>query len=202
MHAKILPRINTFLVSDGSSKLILDTCAIRIGCSTVLTLLMFTGKKKRKNKNASASSTTSSAFAESSQTDTEGGNDRDRNADGTEACAAAVVLDDDDDDSRKHLYKEFVTHLLTSHPRFDIRYCRMLNVGEHLSWRFGYVWCSWCLNLASVTCGVLFSYARSIFGKFYFSESKEPRETCVIKLSRKLNILQYATKYPWLELMY
>ena len=34
------------------------------------------------------------------------------------------------------------------------------------------------------------SYA-SIFGEFYFSEFKEPHETRVIKLSRKLSILQY-----------
>ena len=70
-------------------------------------------------------------------------------------------------------------------------YCRMLNVGQHLSWRFGHVWRSRFLNLASVTSGVLFSYASIIFGEFYFSESKEPRETRVIKFSRKLSILQY-----------
>ena len=70
-------------------------------------------------------------------------------------------------------------------------YCRMLNVREHLSWRFGNVWRSRFLNLASVTFGVLFSYASIIFGKFYFGESKEPRETRVIKFARKLSILQY-----------
>ena len=46
------------------------------------------------------------------------------------------------------------------------------------------------LNLASVTSGVLFSYASIIFGEFYFGESKELRETLVIKFSRKLSILQ------------
>ena len=70
-------------------------------------------------------------------------------------------------------------------------YCRLLNVHEHLSWRFGYVWRSRCLNLASVTSGILILYARIISGKFYFSESKEPRETRVIKLLQKLSILQY-----------
>ena len=64
-------------------------------------------------------------------------------------------------------------------------YCRMLNVCEHLSWRFEYVWHSRCLNLVNVTSGVLFSYASIIFG-----ESKEPHETRVIKLSWKLSILQ------------
>ena len=67
----------------------------------------------------------------------------------------------------------------------------MLNVREHLSWRFGYIWSSLCLNLASVTSGVLFSHAsiRSIFGEFYLGESKESRETRVIKFSRKLSIV-------------
>ena len=41
--------------------------------------------------------------------------------------------------------------------------------------------------------GVLFSYASILFGEFYFGESKESRETCVIKFSRKLSILQYLT---------
>ena len=62
---------------------------------------------------------------------------------------------------------------------------------EHLSWRFGYVRRSRFLNLASVTPGVLCSYASIIFGEFYFGESKEPHETRVIKFSRKLSILQY-----------
>ena len=70
-------------------------------------------------------------------------------------------------------------------------YCRMLKVGEHLSWRFGYVISSRFLNLATVTSGVLFSYASIIFGEFYFGESKEARETRIIKFSRKLSILQY-----------
>ena len=70
-------------------------------------------------------------------------------------------------------------------------YCRMLNVGEHLSWWFGHVWRSRFLNLVSVTFGVLFPYASIIFGEFYFGESKEPRETRVIKFWRKLSILQY-----------
>ena len=69
-------------------------------------------------------------------------------------------------------------------------YCRMPNVGEHLSWQFGYVWRLRGLNLEGVTSGVLFSYASSMFGEFYFSESKEPHETRTIKLSRKLSILQ------------
>ena len=67
----------------------------------------------------------------------------------------------------------------------------MLNVCEHLSWRFGYIWCLRCLNLASVKSGLLFSYASIIFGEFYFGESKEPCETRVMKFSRKLSILQY-----------
>ena len=71
----------------------------------------------------------------------------------------------------------------------------MLNVREHLSWRFGHVWRSRFLNLASVTFGILFSYASIIFGEFYFGESKEPCETRVIKFSRKLSILQYSVLY-------
>ena len=73
-------------------------------------------------------------------------------------------------------------------------YCRMLNVREHLSWRFGYVWRSRFLNLVSVTSGVLFSYASIISGEFYFSECMEPCETRVIKFSRKLSI--YSIKFP------
>ena len=65
-------------------------------------------------------------------------------------------------------------------------YCRMLNVRQHLSWRFGYFWRLQYLNLASTTSGVLFADAGTIVGKFYFSELKEPHE-----LSRKLSILQY-----------
>ena len=38
---------------------------------------------------------------------------------------------------------------------------------------------------------VLFLYANILSGEFYFRNSKEPRETCVIKLSRKFSILQY-----------
>ena len=34
--------------------------------------------------------------------------------------------------------------------------CRMLNVREHLSWRFGFVWRSWYLNLASVSLALYF----------------------------------------------
>ena len=71
----------------------------------------------------------------------------------------------------------------------------MLNVREYLSWRFGHVWRSRFLNLASVTFGVLFSYASIIFGEFYFGESKEPCETRVIKFLRKLSILQYSVLY-------
>ena len=67
----------------------------------------------------------------------------------------------------------------------------MLNVREHLSWRIGFVWRWQYLNLASVTSGVLFSYASVTFGEFYFGESEEPRETHGIKFSRKLSILQY-----------
>ena len=48
----------------------------------------------------------------------------------------------------------------------------MFNIRELLSWRFGFVWCSWYLNLASVTSGVLFSYTSTIYGEFYFGESK------------------------------
>ena len=73
----------------------------------------------------------------------------------------------------------------------NVQYCRMLNVREHLSWRFGFARRSRYLNLASVTSGVLFSYESIIFGEFYIGESKEPRETRVIKFSRKLSILQY-----------
>ena len=58
----------------------------------------------------------------------------------------------------------------------------MLNVCEHLSWRFGF---SDVRSMASVTFGILFLYASIIFGK-----SKEPRETRVIKLSQKFSILQ------------
>ena len=47
---------------------------------------------------------------------------------------------------------------------------------------FGYVWRSCCLNWGNVTSGVLFSYASIRFGKFCFSQSKEPLETEVIKL--------------------
>ena len=49
-----------------------------------------------------------------------------------------------------------------------------------------------CLNLANATSGVLFSYTSIIFDMFYFCESKEPRETRVIKLSQKFSILQYS----------
>ena len=50
------------------------------------------------------------------------------------------------------------------------------------------------------TFGVLFPYASIIFGEFYFGESKEPRETRVIKFSRKLSILQYiSTLEVWLQ---
>ena len=52
----------------------------------------------------------------------------------------------------------------------EMKYCRMLNIGEHLSWRIGYVWRSQFLNFASVTSGVLFLYASIIFGDFYFGE--------------------------------
>ena len=38
-------------------------------------------------------------------------------------------------------------------------------------------------KLASVTSGILFSYASIIFGEFYFGESKEHCETQVIKFS-------------------
>ena len=72
-----------------------------------------------------------------------------------------------------------------------LQYCRMLSVREHLSWQFGYVWRSRFLNLASVMSGILFSYASIVFGEFNFGESKEPRETRVIKFSWKLSILQY-----------
>ena len=44
------------------------------------------------------------------------------------------------------------------------------------------------------TSGVLLSFASIIFGEFYFGESVEPRETRVIKFSRKLSILQYIYK--------
>ena len=70
-------------------------------------------------------------------------------------------------------------------------YCRMLNVHEHLSWRFGHVWCLQFLNLASVMFGILFSYASIIFGQFYFGESMEPRKTRIIKFFRKWSILQH-----------
>ena len=33
-----------------------------------------------------------------------------------------------------------------------------------------------------------------IFGEFYFRDSKAPHETRMIKLSQKLNILQYTTE--------
>ena len=65
----------------------------------------------------------------------------------------------------------------------------MRNVPNFLSiysW-FGYVMYA-VFNFASVTSGILFSYANIIFRKFYFCDSKEPR---VIKLSLKLSILQY-----------
>ena len=55
---------------------------------------------------------------------------------------------------------------------------------------FGFVWCLRYLNLASVTSGILFSYVIIIFDEFNFGESKEPRETRVIKFSQKLSILQ------------
>ena len=67
----------------------------------------------------------------------------------------------------------------------------MLNVGEHLSSRFGYVWCSQCFNFTNVRSGVPFLHASTIFHKFHFRDSKEPRETRVIKLSQKLSILQH-----------
>ena len=40
------------------------------------------------------------------------------------------------------------------------------------------------------TSGVLFLYAGITFCKFYFSNSKEPLETRIIKLLRKLSLLQ------------
>ena len=83
---------------------------------------------------------------------------------------------------------------LQSHIRWLLgfhNYCRMLNVHQHLSWRFGYIWRSRFLTLASVTSGALFLYASIILGQFYLGESKEPHETRVIKFSRKLSILQY-----------
>ena len=40
--------------------------------------------------------------------------------------------------------------------------------------------------MASVTSGVLFSYASIIFGEFYCSGSKEPCKTRIIKLSQKI----------------
>ena len=49
------------------------------------------------------------------------------------------------------------------------KYCRMLNVGEHLSWWAGYVWRSQCLNLVNVTSGVLFSCASIIFGEGFLA---------------------------------
>ena len=45
--------------------------------------------------------------------------------------------------------------------------------------------------MASVTSGVLFSYISIIFGKYYFSESKDPCKTRTIKFSQKLSILHY-----------
>ena len=77
-----------------------------------------------------------------------------------------------------------------------INYYRMLNVREHLSLHFGYVCCSQCFNAASLMSGVLFSYASIRFREFYFCNSKEPRETHVIKLSQKLSILQYLCLIP------
>ena len=47
----------------------------------------------------------------------------------------------------------------------------------------------------SVMSGTLFLYASIIFGEFYFDESKEPRETHVIKFSPKLSILQYLEQH-------
>ena len=67
----------------------------------------------------------------------------------------------------------------------------MLNVREHLSSWFGYVWRSRCFHFVSVMSGVLFSCASIIFCEFYFHDSMEPRIIRVIKLSRKLSILQY-----------
>ena len=65
-------------------------------------------------------------------------------------------------------------------------YCRLLNFGEHLSWQFGYVWSSRCLNSESITSGILFWYASIIFRGFDFHDSKEPRETRVIKALAKI----------------
>ena len=66
----------------------------------------------------------------------------------------------------------------------------MLNIREHSSSRFGYVWCSRCFNFTSVASGVLFSYAFIwYFVSFIFATLKEPCETRVIKLSQKLSIL-------------
>ena len=76
-----------------------------------------------------------------------------------------------------------------------VKYCRMLNVGKHLSLGIGFVRRWGYLNLASVTSGVLFSYASIAFGEFYFGESEEPRETRGIKFSRKLSILQYTIQW-------
>ena len=52
-------------------------------------------------------------------------------------------------------------------------YCRFLNVCEPLSSRFGYIWCSWLFNFASVASGILF-YASTTLRDFYFCNSKEP----------------------------
>ena len=46
--------------------------------------------------------------------------------------------------------------------------------------------------------GILFSYANIIFGEFYFSESKEPHETHLVKLSRKLSIVQYISHQTYI----
>ena len=40
-----------------------------------------------------------------------------------------------------------------------------------------------------------------MFGEFYFGESKEPRETRVIKFSRKLSILQYSQCHTFVSLV-
>ena len=62
------------------------------------------------------------------------------------------------------------------------------NVLEHLSWRVGFVWRLWYLNLAVSRLAFYFRMQALYLAGFIFGESKETR---VIKFSRKLSILQY-----------
>ena len=60
-------------------------------------------------------------------------------------------------------------------------YCRMLNVGEHLSWRFGHVWRSRCLNLAVSRLFYFHNASIMIVQLYILANVRSLANTCIAK---------------------